>query len=351
MTTPPPPPPSDLQALLEEHADLILALELAAGAAVTKDLVAQLGRIQRDIAATWIRLVGALTGVPTLEQSRTLAQTLINALLGVRTRVSPRILRYARRAARLGARQARQHAGMPTRGVTARVSPRLVATILTVDNAVQDRIDTAVTMLRETPPTSWGAVTDALSVANQARGAADAAARTAVNTAANAAVAEQAEQVGARLLWLAERDACVACLAYAGELSDPGGGGFRIGLTFGKRPVLPWPDPNHLPGPPLHRWCRCRLMLWFGHDTQAAAAALPEGARTAHVDMPAALKREAVRSILRGFSLPSESERLRLWAAERALARKLVAPKSVKQYARAAIRRGRWPTRDVPRPP
>jgi len=57
-------------------------------------------------------------------------------------------------------------------------------------------------------------------------------------------------------------------------------------------------------------------------------------------DVAAALKREADRSILRGFALESESERARLDAAERLLASGVRAPASVKRYAETAINRG-----------
>lgn len=61
-----------------------------------------------------------------------------------------------------------------------------------------------------------------------------------------------------------------------------------------------------------------------------------------------ALRREADRSVLRGFSLESEPMRVRVEAAERLLARGVDAPKSVIAYARRAVKRGEFGTRGRP---
>lgn len=351
MTTPAPAAQSELEALIEEHADLILAIELAAGAAAVAGLVDQLGEIQRAIAALWVTLVGGLLGTPTPEQARRLTDTLADRLRGVSVSVSDTIRPYADRAASAGQQQALTEVGLPpVSAPPAKVSSDLERVIRRADTTVRERIEAALTVLQDKPLDTWDDVTDALSIANQARAAAERAAAWAVNAAAAEAVIVEADRIGAELVWLAERDACVACLAYSGETTTAGGS-FPVGLTYGDKPVRPWPDPDFLPGPPLHNRCRCRLMIYFGHDTKAATAALPQGWRSAHVSYPAALRREADRSILRGWSLPSESERTRLRAAERLLLKGVKAPKTVKEYARRAVRRGGWPSRRVPTPP
>ena len=58
-----------------------------------------------------------------------------------------------------------------------------------------------------------------------------------------------------------------------------------------------------------------------------------------------ALRRESDRSVLRGFSLASEPMSVRIAAAERLLAKGVVAPKSVKKYAADAVKRGEFTTR------
>jgi hypothetical protein len=133
-----------------------------------------------------------------------------------------------------------------------------------------------------------------------------------VDAATRAFVDVQAasEQAVARV-WHAERDACVACLAYAGHYVSSPAGRFPAGLTYGDRPITPLGD---IMGPPLHPGCRCSLSL-------------------VHVDvvndLSDALKREAQRSVLRGWSLPSESEAVRLRAAEALLKQGNSLPKSV----------------------
>lgn len=354
MTEPTPAAQSELAALLEEHANLILAIEIAAAAAAVAALVDQFGQIQRDIAAAWIKLVGILTGTPTPEQARRLADRAAARLRKITVDVSETIREHAQQAASAGRQQALAEVGAdPNDDSPPELSPELADLIDQADDDVQTRIDAAVDRLQDKPPESWDQMTDALSVANQARGTAERAAARAVNAAANEAIILEAERLGGRLVWIAERDACVACLAYSGITAIPGTS-FPIGRTYGDKPLKPWPDPDFLPGPPLHPRCRCRLMIYFGHDTKAATKALahvPGAWRSAHVDYPAALRREADRSILRGWSLPSESERTRIRAAQKLLAAGVRAPQSVKDYARRSVRKGTFPSRKVPTPP
>lgn len=120
----------------------------------------------------------------------------------------------------------------------------------------------------------------------------------AVHAAANEATASAARQAEQHYVFQPERDACLDCVALAGEVD---------GET-----------------PPVHPWCRCTVRPY---DDPAVVAAI---------------KREALRSTLRGFSLPSESEKARLRAAQAALRGRPAAPESVKRYAAASVRRGRF---------
>lgn len=130
-----------------------------------------------------------------------------------------------------------------------------------------------------------------------------AAASFSVHRAANEAVVSAAAQTGAKVVFVPERDACVDCTERAGETGDSVTG-----------------DP-----PPVHPHCRCEVHPYEDED------------------VPLTLQREAVRSVLRGFSLPSESEALRIRAAKELLAKRPTAPKSVQAYARRAIRDGKFP--------
>ena len=84
------------------------------------------------------------------------------------------------------------------------------------------------------------------------------------------------------LVWVAERNACLHCLAYQGHVIAPGGS-FPRGLTYGDTPLKPW---GLLVGPPLHPHCRCQLELTELQPGQ----------------LDTALAREAARSVARGFT-------------------------------------------------
>jgi len=160
-----------------------------------------------------------------------------------------------------------------------------------------------------------------------------------VNHTSNAVARDEAIRRGALLLWIAERDACVVCLALAGHTANVlEGEGFDEFATFGPhRPPEPWPPGRGLTGPPRHPHCRCQTVVYFG-------------VQAGQPDYAAVLRREAIRSILRGYSRPSESHRTRLVAAERALRSGAAAnaPKSVRAYAASAVLAGKFPTRAVP---
>lgn len=143
-----------------------------------------------------------------------------------------------------------------------------------------------------------------------------------VNYAGNDGSTKVADVARVPTVWIAERNACVHCLAYSGQVAEPGKD-FPGGLTYGKKSYHP--DP--LPHPPLHPHCRCTVEPLNS----------PEFA--------AALKREANRSVLRGYSLSSESMGVRIDAAQRLLDSGVVAPKSVIAYAKAAIKRGKFDSR------
>jgi len=136
-----------------------------------------------------------------------------------------------------------------------------------------------------------------------------------------------ARVAGVPLLWVAETNACVHCLALSGTIAQPGTS-FDGSATYGARPLAVFG--GSVMTPPRHPNCRCSL--------EPAVSA----------EFASALRREADRSVLRGFSLESESMRVRVDAAERLLERGVEAPKSVQAFARGAVRKGEFPTRGRP---
>lgn len=147
---------------------------------------------------------------------------------------------------------------------------------------------------------------------------------TLVNAAGNAGVTAAADAAGLATVWVAETNACVICLAYSGRTTKPGEL-FPGTLSYGKRTTN---DP--IAYPPRHPRCRCQV-----EPLRAKSYA-------------ESLRREADRSVLRGFSLESESMSVRIDAAARLIERGVDAPKSVIAYARRAVSAGEFPTRGRP---
>lgn len=159
-------------------------------------------------------------------------------------------------------------------------------------------------------------------------GAANAVKRTTttlVNSAGNAGVVAAASAADLKVVWVAETNACVHCLAYSGR-TVAAGKAFPKGLSYLAS------NPYQAPGkhPPLHPNCRCTLEV-LGDQSYADA-----------------LRREADRSVLRGFSLETESMRTRVAAAERLLEQGVDAPKSVIKYAERSVASGKFATRGRP---
>lgn len=162
-------------------------------------------------------------------------------------------------------------------------------------------------------------ITTAIAPVLQNPAKAKAATAWAVNAASNSAVAKIAKERGVEYCWIGERDGCVHCTAYNGEFSNHNGQ-FPINLTFASKPLKVYG--GTLVHPPLHPHCRCHIEIGISEDYAEA------------------LKREAVRSILKGTKMDSESEKVRLEAAKRLLDQNPTAPASVQKYAARSIKKG-----------
>lgn len=136
--------------------------------------------------------------------------------------------------------------------------------------------------------------------------------------AANEGVLRVADRLGASRVWVAERDACLTCLAYAGHVVGPGEH-FPPGLTFGDTSTVDEP----MFTPPAHPHCRCTTELWVGDENDP-------------VGLPKALRREAQRSVAQGRGQASEPARLR--ALDALIQRTdLLLPKSVVRRAKERL--------------
>lgn len=146
-----------------------------------------------------------------------------------------------------------------------------------------------------------------------------------INRGGNEGTTAIADAAELPTVWVAEVNACVHCLAYSGKVAKPGAS-FPGGLTYGKKSYYP----AAVKTPPRHPRCRCTVEPLVSQE---------------YAD---ALAREADRSVLRGFSLPSESMATRIDAADRLVAGGVDAPKSVVAFAKKSVRAGKFPTRGRP---
>ena len=320
-------------ALLLRHAAQALRLEHgAANRAITPVRVAAVA-LSRWAANQWVQSAGGLDKPLDAIGWARLQPELIHRLNSVRPDPAPTLPLDVGKAYRLGARQADTALGIPTRDITLPDTLPLPDLAAVVDR----RYGMAERLLSTQPIQTWDQLSVALAPVHGAVADVDRDVRTVVNTAVNLAAHDAAVEYGADLLWMAERDACVVCLALAGSVvaADED---FDADATFGDKPTAWWRDDDTGPlRPPRHPRCRCRCEPWLGHSGPPGSLSLPD-----------ALKREAQRSVLRGWSLPSESESVRVRAADRLLKRGSSLPKSVRAYARRAVEKGRFPTRTVP---
>lgn len=310
------------------------------------DVEARFDVLARRSITAWVAAFGSLqadaSNPGTLRRILAAIRAAIRRLLGsLGTRAEEALSDALLEAVRLGARQ---HAafldeatGRSRRPVSARPSRRLRNRVNAIADAVAERRDRALAMLRPNRVRRWTDAQTGIGIARSATSAIRTHITTIVGEAVNEATQAAIDHTGAKKLWVAERDACVNCAAYAG-LTVAADAQFPAGLSW---------DPNQrgrrtepLDAPPLHPNCRCRVVAW--NDAWAQ-----EGA----VSMPDAVRREARRSIARGWSLPTESGAARIRAARELLRTGSGLPKSVEEFARLAVAAGRFQDRTVPTGP
>lgn len=203
---------------------------------------------------------------------------------------------------------------------TRHISTAIHARVDALEAVMRSKVMKTKILLRHA--TTQSDVLESLAVAQQGVNVAKQVARHSTNEASNDALTTVSHHVDSVVsVWRAERDACVHCLAYQGQIDD--GKGYPAGLTFADKPL----SHDKVAKPPLHPNCRCTQSLVH---------------KDVVVPLAKSLKREAKRSVLRGWSRPSESESVRLAAAKRLVQNGNTLPKSVNEYAKAAIKRGEF---------
>lgn len=321
----------------DQYAQQLLAIEQAAVRAATLRLIYTLAMLRRQAAG---RMLMAQSAAARDQAASTLAKELEAqaAPLLDANELYRAVLVEARRALELAV----DFTLGPDAGLTLEPEEEVERAMASATATARGRIDQAVKLLQraDTPLQ----VQTAVRIAQSATGAVATGAEYAVNSAANSGPRRIAVLMGQRLVWVAERDACVVCLALSGDVIDPNiGEAFNEDATFGRPGSAPtvWPPGMPLIGPPRHPHCRCIEQVWNGSVVPG------------YLSWPERLKHEALRSIAKGWSLPSESHRVRLYAAERILRTGAAGqlPKSVRAEAERAVGRGRFRTRTVPHYP
>lgn len=326
---PQPAAPADMLALADVQAAAVLLLELEAVYAVTSPLRRALEGLRRTVnGRTLMARGGRPVDVAAIRQE--LEQLTADTLPAHLEQV---VTQWAEKATSLGVRNVAEQIGGPLERAAVRSDPAVQRAIRSSAASARSHAAQATKLLDRGGVEQLPAV---LSRAQQAVTALETGTTWAVNRAANDVPQQVAKRHRYELLWVAERDACVVCQALAGHIADPfTGQGFDETATFGTSPAPDiWPPGMPLMRPPRHPRCRCQCVVWLG---------------SAQPDLPSALQREAKRSVLKGWSQPSESNAARLRAAQKLLANGGGGlPKSVQAEARVAVRRGRFTSRTVP---
>lgn len=248
-------------------------------------------------------------------------------------RLTPRLEEITVAAVDLGVERASRH----LQGAAARKARRVRGPVLEVpdlDAATRVRLDQAKDRTRVLALDTKRDLDAVVGGISAVKSRADGQVRWAVTQGLNAGTSAVARSLGRRLIWVAELDACLHCLAYAGHAVEPGDT-FPVGLTYADRPL----EVDGLEYPPLHPGCRCQVQLYTG-------AAGPPPADRSSVDAAARLAAEARRSVVYGWTAHA-SQAATMRAMSRLLTSGAGLPASVERRARELVRQGR--TLDPPK--
>lgn len=380
-------PSSALPLIIVAHDGQALDLEEAAATAASGPINETLKQVLSWAHVEWIRRFGKPRVQHDDADFRAYVGELADrlSLVNIGGDATNTILRFARQARRMGIAQGFAESGAVPTDVPDTLDPDTHLRIARAVTAARSKTELASAMVGTLQRGSFVTVNRAIAPAQQAANIVHRTARTVVNEELNNGLSAVNDEIGGRLLWIAERDACVQCLALSGHFAVDGVFDWRLSFDKAYPPVGPDGKETVLNGPPRHVNCRCRVTPWLGHDTvaaqdvthdwqgaiadaqaagdQVAVAAAHKAAQaamaSASTDMPTVLRREAERSILNGYALPSESEAARRRAADRLLNRiggqrnapspsGWLVPASVKRKTERALKKGTFTTRPVP---
>lgn len=304
--------------LFEKHVDTLLELELATGTQAVKPFLKPFRQVLMLLNAVWPG-----DDAPHADKQAALSRLNTEAFMEPLPEVERVILSGALEALSHGLDAGLTMAGLQGSAMAKtfkRQLPVELDTVVRATNGVmRRRVDRGTALLSQAQ--TLQEAQGALMLANPSTSI-KAHARWLTNRASNEGITQVGEaDPRSVLIWRAERDACVHCLAYQGHVRIRGK--YPTGLTFGKKPL----HKDTVRMPPLHPNCRCTQWI----ISREVSAPVIQG-----------LLREAERSILRGWSVESESEQVRIDAARKLLAKHPKMPKSVQAYARSAVRAGEF---------
>jgi hypothetical protein len=311
---------------MQAHDERALSFEQQAEEQTSAAVKLLLADAARRLAAEYIRAAGDLkTPVPdgAKDGLRAAVLRILAALASGMVSELPRIVEGLQQVIEGGLKLGTRAAPKRPARVRLRPSRELTAAIRKLRTQVREQLAAAEAHARAADLRRFSDVTTVMAKAQQAVNSVSAAARWASNRAVNEGAAAVADAAGVPRLWVAEAGACLTCLAYAGELAQPGEP-FPAGLTFGDSSTVT----EALDHPPAHPNCRCRIQPWYGTEPSFG------------IELPTALKREAQRAVLRGTS-DHASRPAKLRAADRLLKTGLSGlPDTVKIRARAKVKAG-----------
>lgn len=313
----------------EQQADETRRLEEKTAAEADGGAGAALASVLTAALAGWVAAFGALgatgSGVGLAAYLAGVRSNVERAERGLGRRATRAIQAALDPAAAMGARHAaefaRQASGSQVDMPDVSASRQVRDDARGIVDTVSEQLRLAARLLspRMVSVTGWRGVVAGLGAARRAVTLVRAAVAWSVHRAVNDGAGQTIRALDARALWVAEADACVRCLAYAGELADRDGL-FPGGLSMD--PASRSTIKAAIDGPPLHPNCRCQVMPW--RDNWAASS------------LPDLLREQALRSIAAGRGRPSESHAARIRAARVLLARRGV-PAGVRRQAQATV--------------
>lgn len=331
------PDPQQLAELAQgEHTEAVAVLEQATAEAAVGQADGQFVALIEKTLAAWTALTaGAGAAAISAEALRRLLASVraaVRRILGPLPARAQRALNGALvDAVRLGGDQQaefyREAAGRRAAAPVPPVSGALRDLVDDIERIVTERRDRALQLLHVRQARTWDDILTGIGAARSAVSAVRAHVAWVINTAVNEGIAAGITAVGSRKLWVAERDACTGCLAYAGrvvDVTEP----FPGGLNFDPRQRDS--SASDLDGPPLHPRCRCRLVPW--RDRWDARGNLPEQ-----------LREQALVAVARGTARSTESRAARVRAAAALLASGVRLPPTARRAAQQAARTGRFP--------